>query len=61
MTTSVPYIDSSYAVLMLLLVWPLLALMILAVGWVEDVAAKRSPRLWPTGASARRKNAPAPQ
>lgn len=35
--------------------------MILAVGWVEDVAAKRSPRLWPTGASARRKNAPAPQ
>lgn len=55
------YIDSSYAVLMLLLVWPLLALMILAVGWVEDVAAKRSPRLWPTGASARRRNAPAPQ
>lgn len=54
------YIDSSYAVLMLLLVWPLLALMILAIGWVEDVAAKRSPRLWPTGVSRRRRHAPAP-
>lgn len=51
------YIDSSYAVLMLLMVWPLLALTILAVGWVEDIAAKRSPRLWPAGAPARRKHA----
>lgn len=42
-------LDASYAVLPLLLVWPLLALMILAVGWVEDVAAKRRPRLWPSG------------
>ncbi|WP_392670925.1 acyltransferase [Streptomyces sp. LN785] len=53
------YIDSSYAVLMLLLVWPLLALMILAVGWIEDVAARRSPRLWPSGSARRRKNATA--
>ncbi|MFD0566586.1 hypothetical protein ACFQ2M_35010 [Kitasatospora saccharophila] len=26
---------------------PLLALLVLAFGWVEDVAAKRSPRLFP--------------
>jgi peptidoglycan/LPS O-acetylase OafA/YrhL len=30
-------------------VWVLLGLTILAVGWVEDVAASRPPRLWPTG------------
>ncbi|NEE24957.1 acyltransferase, partial [Streptomyces sp. SID7982] len=38
-----------YTLLMTLLIWPLLALMIVAVGWVEDVAAKRRPRLWPDG------------
>ena len=27
--------------------WLLLAIVFLAVGWVEDVAAKRRPRLWP--------------
>lgn len=27
--------------------WLLLAMVFLAVGWVEDVAAKRRPRLWP--------------
>lgn len=32
-----------------ILVWPFLAVALLAVGWVEDVAAKRPPRLWPTG------------
>ncbi|MFJ1645938.1 acyltransferase [Streptomyces sp. NPDC088258] len=42
-------LDAAYGVLPLLLVWPLLALMILAVGWVEDIAAKRRPRLWPDG------------
>ncbi|MYV51771.1 acyltransferase, partial [Streptomyces sp. SID3212] len=41
-------LDASYGVLTLLLVWPLIALMILAMGWVEDVAARRRPRLWPT-------------
>lgn len=28
-------------------IWPLLAIVFLAVGWVEDVAAERAPRLWP--------------
>ncbi|MFJ4851840.1 MULTISPECIES: acyltransferase family protein [unclassified Streptomyces] len=43
------YIDASYNVLMLILIWPLTGVMIVAVGWVEDVAAKRRPRLWPNG------------
>ncbi|MEU8508875.1 acyltransferase [Streptomyces brevispora] len=43
------YIDASYNVLMLILIWPLIGVMIVAVGWVEDVAAKRRPRLWPNG------------
>jgi peptidoglycan/LPS O-acetylase OafA/YrhL len=53
---SVPGIDAfsselsaAYNGLMLVLVWPLIALMILAMGWVEDLAAKRRPRLWPNG------------
>ncbi|MFF8985734.1 acyltransferase [Streptomyces globisporus] len=53
----IPYVDAhlgsaveaGYTLLMTLLVWPLLALVIVAVGWVEDVAAKRRPRLWPDG------------
>ncbi|QIQ04580.1 acyltransferase family protein [Streptomyces liangshanensis] len=40
-------LDASYGTLSLILVWPLIALMILAVGWVEDTAARRRPRLWP--------------
>jgi hypothetical protein len=28
-------------------IWLLLALVFVTVGWIEDVAAKRSPRLWP--------------
>ncbi|MFJ6432703.1 acyltransferase [Streptomyces sp. NPDC091416] len=43
------YIDASDNALALIVVWPLIGLMILAVGWVEDVAAKRRPRLWPNG------------
>jgi hypothetical protein len=35
---------------MFVLVWPLIGLAIVSVGWVEDLAAKRSPRLWPNGA-----------
>ena len=27
----------------------LIGLMIVAVGWIEDRAAKRRPRLWPNG------------
>ncbi|MFF2944004.1 acyltransferase [Streptomyces niveus] len=42
-------VDAAYPVLPLLLVWPLLAVAILAFGWVEDIAAKRRPRLWPNG------------
>ncbi|MEV6166008.1 acyltransferase [Streptomyces sp. NPDC052052] len=49
------YIGASYTALMLLLVWPLLALTIPVVGWIEDVAAKRRPRLWPDGARGRRR------
>lgn len=29
------------------LVWPLLGITILGVGWVEDIAAGRTPRIWP--------------
>ncbi|MFI6085852.1 acyltransferase [Streptomyces sp. NPDC051217] len=42
-------VDLLYPVLPLVLIWPLLALAILAFGWVEDIAAKRRPRLWPNG------------
>jgi peptidoglycan/LPS O-acetylase OafA/YrhL len=45
---SVPWLLGS-AWLPLALVWLLLAGVVLAVGWVEDVAARRPPRLWPTG------------
>ncbi|WP_082574932.1 acyltransferase family protein [Arthrobacter sp. Soil763] len=30
-------------------VWLLLALVFVTIGWVEDVAARRPPQLWPTG------------
>lgn len=44
----VPWLlDSAW--LQLALVWVLLAGVIVAVGWVEDVAARRPARLWPTG------------
>lgn len=36
-----------------LLVWVLLAVVIVAVGWVEDVAARRRPQLWPDGRASR--------
>ncbi|MFF2845451.1 acyltransferase [Streptomyces sp. NPDC058001] len=42
-------LDTTYNVWMFVLVWPLIALTILAVGWMEDLAAKRPPRLWPNG------------
>lgn len=38
-------------------VWPLIGLAILAFGWIEDIAAKRSPRLWPDGSRASRRAA----
>ncbi|MEU0129315.1 acyltransferase family protein [Streptomyces sp. NPDC006289] len=49
------YIEKSYEVLVLIAVWPLIGLAIVAFGWVEDVAAKRRPRLWPNGADRRRR------
>nr|WP_234351806.1 acyltransferase [Streptomyces sp. NRRL S-4] len=49
------YIEKSYEVLILIAIWPLIGLAILAFGWVEDVAAKRRPRLWPNGAGRTRR------
>ena len=42
------------------LVWPLLAVVVLAVGWAEDLAAGRRPRLWPVRPAAAPATAPAP-
>ncbi|GAA3623225.1 acyltransferase family protein [Streptomyces chitinivorans] len=42
-------LENSYPVLMFLLVWPLLAVLVAAFGWAEDLAARRRPRLWPHG------------
>jgi len=46
---AVAALDSSYMLWMFFLVWPLIGLTIMAFGWIEDIAAKRSPRLWPNG------------
>ncbi|MCC5783434.1 acyltransferase [Kocuria sp. WN036] len=43
-----------------LLVWPLLAVVVLAVGWAEDLAAGRRPRLWPVRPAATPATAPMP-
>ena len=48
------YIDRADNALALIIIWPLIGLMILAVGWVEDLAAKRRPRLWPNGTARAR-------
>ncbi|WP_340561172.1 acyltransferase family protein [Streptomyces sp. GSL17-111] len=45
--THAELLTSLYPPLMFVLVWPLVALFIVAVGWAEDVAARRRPRLWP--------------
>lgn len=42
-------LDSTYMLWSFVLIWPLIALAIVATGWVEDLAAKRRPRLWPDG------------
>nr|WP_225889291.1 acyltransferase [Streptomyces resistomycificus] len=46
-------LDSTYALWTFVLVWPLIGLAILGVGWIEDLAARRKPRLWPNGAKKR--------
>ncbi len=43
-------LDQTYMIWMFFLVWPLIGIMILTTGWIEDIAAKRRPRLWPNGA-----------
>ncbi|WP_330266581.1 acyltransferase [Streptomyces griseorubiginosus] len=47
---AVAALDATDTVWMFFLVWPLIGLAILAFGWIEDLAAKRRPRLWPNGA-----------
>jgi peptidoglycan/LPS O-acetylase OafA/YrhL len=51
--SAVAALDATYTIWMFCLVWPLIGLMVLAVGWIEDLAAKRPPRLWPNGARKR--------
>ncbi|MEN3584755.1 acyltransferase [Streptomyces sp. ZYX-F-203] len=46
---AVAALDGTYQLWMFCLVWPLIGLAILAIGWVEDLAAGRAPRLWPDG------------
>ncbi|MEU0210178.1 acyltransferase family protein [Streptomyces canus] len=46
---AVAALDATDMLWMFFLVWPLIGLAILAFGWVEDLAAKRRPRLWPNG------------
>ncbi|WP_328317744.1 acyltransferase family protein [Streptomyces sp. NBC_00388] len=63
---NVPFIEgrfdsaltATYSVWMFLAVWPLIALIVPAVGWIEDLAAGRRPQLWPDGARRRRPAAP---
>ncbi|MFJ8361371.1 acyltransferase [Streptomyces sp. NPDC093984] len=47
---AVAALDATYTLWTFVLVWPLIGLAIVAFGWIEDRAAKRSPRLWPNGA-----------
>ncbi|MFF4033945.1 acyltransferase [Streptomyces sviceus] len=47
---AVAALDATDMLWMFVLVWPLIGLAILAFGWIEDLAAKRVPRLWPNGA-----------
>src|SRR5690242_249935 len=46
---AVAALDATDTLWMFFLVWPLIGLAILAFGWIEDLAAKRAPRLWPNG------------
>ncbi|MBT2549584.1 hypothetical protein J7I85_14875, partial [Arthrobacter sp. ISL-65] len=48
LATAIPWIlDSEWT--QFIAVWLLLAIVFLTIGWVEDVAARRSPQLWPAG------------
>ncbi|BCL30238.1 membrane protein [Streptomyces aurantiacus] len=46
-------LDTTYMLWMFVLVWPLIGLAIISVGWIEDLAAKRSPQLWPDGSASK--------
>ncbi|MGX1369661.1 peptidoglycan/LPS O-acetylase OafA/YrhL [Streptomyces canus] len=56
---AVAALDATDTLWMFFLVWPLIGLAILAFGWIEDLAAKRRPRLWPNGARRRGRVSPA--
>lgn len=56
---AVAALDATGTLWMFFLVWPLIGLAILAFGWIEDLAAKRRPRLWPNGVKKRRAKAAA--
>ncbi|MET9496383.1 acyltransferase [Streptomyces sp. NPDC006552] len=43
-------LDTTYEFWTFVLVFPLIAAALVGVGWIEDLAAKRPPRLWPDGA-----------
>ncbi|MPY61854.1 acyltransferase [Streptomyces spongiae] len=47
--SAIAALDMTYQFWIFVLVWPLIGLVIVALGWIEDVAARRSPRLWPNG------------
>lgn len=48
LSTAIPWLlESDW--LLFFSVWPLLGISILCLGWIEDVAARRTPRLWPAG------------
>ncbi|WP_131683989.1 acyltransferase family protein [Pseudarthrobacter sp. YALA5] len=51
LSTAIPWLlESDW--LLFLSVWPLLGITILCLGWIEDVAAGRTPRMWPAGSGA---------
>ncbi|MGP4008839.1 acyltransferase family protein [Streptomyces sp. 4N124] len=52
--SAVAALDATYMLWMFLLVWPLIGLAIVGVGWIEDIAARRRPRLWPNGRAKQR-------
>ncbi|GAA2290173.1 acyltransferase family protein [Streptomyces kunmingensis] len=47
-------LDTTYEFWTFVLVFPLIALAIVCVGWIEDLAAKRPLRLWPDGGKKKR-------
>ncbi|TCR15745.1 acyltransferase [Streptomyces sp. BK205] len=57
---AVAALDATDMLWMFVLVWPLIGVAIVAFGWIEDLAAKRRPRLWPNGAKKRRTKRPTP-